>query len=105
MLAYIKRISLGIFFISACCILLTPAALAQRSSISFEHFTSEQGLSAPATRIEQDHYGFIWLGTTDGLNRFDGRNFIVYRNIAGDSTSLSNNIINNLCIDHLGHVW
>jgi len=79
--------------------------LAQRPSISFEHFTSEQGLSASVNRIIQDAYGFMWLGTADGINRFDGRNFIVYRNIAGDTTSLVNNIINALCTDLAGHVW
>ncbi len=62
-------------------------------------------MSSPVTLIAQDHYGFLWLGTTDGLNRFDGRNFVVYRNIPGDTTSLTNNIINSLCIDNLGRVW
>jgi len=104
-LARIYRISSSTYLVLASCILFTHAVPAQRSSISFEHFTSEQGLSAPAWQITQDPYGFVWLGTSDGLNRFDGRNFIVYRNIAGDSTSLANNIINSLCIDQLGHVW
>jgi len=62
-------------------------------------------LSSPVTIIGQDHYGFLWLGTTDGLNRFDGRNFIIYRNIPGDTNSLPNNIINNLCIDSIGRIW
>ncbi len=79
--------------------------VAQQDNISFEHFTNENGLSSPVTNITQDRYGFIWLGTTDGLNRFDGRNFIVYRNIPGDTTSLANNIINAICADSSGRVW
>ncbi len=62
-------------------------------------------MSSPVTLIAQDHSGFLWLGTTDGLNRFDGINFIIYRNIPGDTTSLMNNIINSLCIDSIGRVW
>ncbi|MBK9982824.1 MAG: hypothetical protein IPP15_10455 [Saprospiraceae bacterium] len=81
------------------------AVFAQHDNISFEHFTTENGLSSPVTLIAQDHYGFLWFGTTDGLNRFDGRNFVVYRNIPGDTNSLTNNIINRLCIDSIGRVW
>jgi ligand-binding sensor domain-containing protein/signal transduction histidine kinase len=78
---------------------------AQQTSIAFERFTVADGLSSPVTNITQDHFGFLWLATRDGLNRFDGKNFVVYRNIAGDTTSLANNIINSLCVDHLGRVW
>lgn len=78
---------------------------AQHANLLFEHFTMEQGLSAPVTHIAQDKFGFIWLGTTDGLNRFDGNNFIVYRNIPGDSTSLPSNIINGLHVDAKGRIW
>ena len=105
MLVFRYRIYFQQCLLFASWIFIHGVILAQRPSISFEHFTSEQGLSAPAWRIVQDKSGFIWLGTSDGLNRFDGRNFVVYRNIAGDSTSLTNNIINSLCTDHLGQVW
>ncbi len=78
---------------------------AQHANISFEHYKNDNGLSAPVSDIVQDHYGFLWLGTTDGLNRFDGKKFISYHNIAGDSLSLPNNIINDLYVDNVGRVW
>src|SRR5688572_1267431 len=77
----------------------------QHANISFEHYDIEKGLSAPVTRIAQDKFGFLWFGTTDGLNRFDGNRFIVYRNIPGDSTSIPSNIINALHVDKAGRVW
>jgi signal transduction histidine kinase/ligand-binding sensor domain-containing protein len=85
--------------------LLSRATVHCQSPISFEHYTHDDGLSAPVQEIAEDKYGFIWLGTTDGLNRFDGRSFEVYRNIANDPTSLANNIINELAVDQLGRVW
>ena len=83
----------------------TNYLFAQPGQVRFEHFTQEDGLSAPVTRIIQDHIGFLWLGTTDGINRFDGKNFVVYRNIPGDTNSLPNNIINDLSVDNAGRVW
>nr|WP_237487886.1 hybrid sensor histidine kinase/response regulator transcription factor [Hufsiella arboris] len=54
----------------------------------------EQGLSNNAvTSVYQDQYGFIWLGTYDGLNRYDGTKFKIFRNIWGDETSLKDNHI------------
>ena len=82
-----------------------PLANAQIGNIAFEHFTYEDGLSAPVTRIVQDSFGFIWLGTMDGLNRFDGRNFTVYRHNPKDTFTLNNNIINDLCVDPGNRVW
>jgi ligand-binding sensor domain-containing protein len=78
---------------------------AQGDQITFEHFGQDDGLSAPVTRIAQDSLGFLWLGTTDGLNRFDGKKFVVYRNNAEDPHSLPNNIINDLRVDSLGRMW
>jgi signal transduction histidine kinase/ligand-binding sensor domain-containing protein/FixJ family two-component response regulator len=57
----------------------------------------EQGLSNNAvTCIAQDHFGFMWVGTYDGLNRFDGIQFKNFRNIWGNNTSLPNNFINSI---------
>ena len=55
----------------------------------FEHFSIPEGLSNPTIfSIMQDSYGFIWIGTADGLNRYDGYEFKVYKNDPADSMSL-----------------
>ena len=60
----------------------------------FETIAVAEGLSAsPITAIAQDNNGFMWFGTVDGLNRYDGYEFDVFRNITGDSTSISNSYV------------
>jgi signal transduction histidine kinase/ligand-binding sensor domain-containing protein len=81
------------------------AGLTQSPSLTFEHFTHEHGISGPVTRIGQDSLGFIWLGSMDGLYRFDGENFVQYRNNPSDATTIPNNIINDLCVDASNRVW
>src|SRR5580692_2335953 len=74
--------------------------------IHFEHFTPSEGLSSGHIKsIIQDSLGFIWIGTSDGLNRFDGRQFNIYRHIPEDRNSLTNNIVNALALDTRGRVW
>ena len=53
----------------------------------------------------QDRTGFIWFGTDDGLNRFDGYEVKVYRNDPNDNSSISENIIWALWEDHSGNLW
>jgi serine phosphatase RsbU (regulator of sigma subunit)/ligand-binding sensor domain-containing protein len=53
----------------------------------------------------QDSRGFMWFGTKDGLNRYDGHTFKVYRNRPGDSASLPNNYIYAISEDHRGRLW
>src|SRR5579859_2783603 len=66
----------------------------------------EQGLSNNAlTCVYQDARGFMWFGTYDGLNRYDGYGFTVYRTIIGDSTSIPFNNIATICGDGHGNLW
>lgn len=66
----------------------------------------EQGLSNNVvTSVIQDRYGFMWIGTYNGLNRFDSSNFLVYNNVLGDPSSLINNHINRLTQDSAGRIW
>src|SRR6188508_340688 len=86
--------------------ILSQYCFAQPANISFQHYNTETGLSSNLVRhVIQDKYGFLWIGTTDGLNRFDGKNFTVYRYDKNDSTSISNNIINGLHADSSGKIW
>jgi signal transduction histidine kinase/ligand-binding sensor domain-containing protein/DNA-binding response OmpR family regulator len=75
-------------------------------SITFNHLTVEDGLSNnEVTSIIQDKVGFIWIGTNDGLNRFDGYSFKTYRHIIKDSSSLSDNSVWCLLEDRYGFIW
>jgi signal transduction histidine kinase/DNA-binding response OmpR family regulator/streptogramin lyase len=65
-----------------------------------------QGLSNNSVRcVLQDHHGFIWMGTYDGLNRYDGREFRVFRNRLNDTASLPHNYIYALHEDRSGNLW
>lgn len=66
----------------------------------------EQGLSNNAVMsICQDHNGFLWIGTYDGLNRYDGYGFKVFHNVIDDSTSLATNTIYSIEEDESRHIW
>jgi ligand-binding sensor domain-containing protein/serine phosphatase RsbU (regulator of sigma subunit) len=65
-----------------------------QGNISFNHLTVENGLSQSAvTCIFQDNKGFMWFGTQDGLNRYDGYKFKIFKNNPSDSQSLTDNFI------------
>src|SRR5689334_2854070 len=68
--------------------------LGQPPRLRFTHLSNEQGLSnSTIEAIFQDSRGFIWLGTRDGLNRYDGNEIMVWRNDPSDTSSLSDNYI------------
>lgn len=78
----------------------------QPANIAFKHIGIEQGLSNSTIEcIYQDSRGFIWLGTRDGLNRYDGHQFQVYRHRTGDSSSLTDNYITSIREDAEGQLW
>lgn len=53
----------------------------------------------------QDKFGFLWIGTQDGLNKYDGYLFKVYRHNEGNSTSLPKNFITNIFVDYYDNLW
>ena len=71
-----------------------------------EHFTTRDGLSANwILSIYQDRQGFLWIGTDDGLNRYDGYGFKVFRHDPGNPRSLSDNFVICVYEDRLGQIW
>ena len=80
--------------------------VAQYQQISFNHLSTVDGLSNfTIFSIEQDQQGFMWFGTYDRLNRYDGHEFKVYRHDSEDPSSLSDNPIRVLYKDRSGDLW
>lgn len=76
------------------------------SAIRFETLNIEEGLSQSVVNaIVQDRQGFLWLGTQDGLNRYDGNTFKVYKPEPGNSNSLSDGWVTSLFVDVDGFLW
>ncbi len=74
--------------------------------LKFTHLTTNDGLSQGyVTAILQDRRGFMWFATRDGLNRYDGNTFVVYKNNPNDPGSLSSNFIQDLMEDDHGYLW
>jgi signal transduction histidine kinase/ligand-binding sensor domain-containing protein/DNA-binding response OmpR family regulator len=79
---------------------------AQDKILSFENITVDNGLSQNTIRgIVKDKYGFMWFGTWEGVCRYDGYNFKIFRADENDSTALSNNRINYLFKDSNDVIW
>lgn len=84
-----------------------PALIAQPQPLPrFRVLSVEQGLSQSAvSSIIQDDRGFVWFGTQDGLNRYDGHTYTVYRRTPGDSLSPSDNTITCMLVDRADDLW
>lgn len=76
------------------------------TSATFERITKKDGLSqSTVTNIIQDRKGFMWFGTYDGMNKYDGYTFKTYRHIENDNSSLSDNGAAYLYEDNKGFIW
>lgn len=85
------------YLLSVVCQALAWPVSAQFESVSFHRFNINDGLSQSSVfSIAQDSLGFVWLGTADGLNRFDGKQFKVFRNEPGNPNSIPDNFIRDL---------
>jgi signal transduction histidine kinase/ligand-binding sensor domain-containing protein/DNA-binding response OmpR family regulator len=81
-------------------------SVAQKKNLKFEHLDINAGLSQNHVMcILQDSRGLMWFGTRDGLNKYDGYRFTVYKNDAKDSNSISNNFITGMLEDARGVIW
>src|SRR5664279_1647676 len=82
------------------------AASSQNKNLEFDHLGTHAGLSqSNVICILQDSKGFMWFGTRDGLNKYDGYKFSVYRNDPTDKYSISNNYISDIIESPNGDLW
>ena len=107
--AFIKLFIIVITIASLFCIILPSKIEVMASTnndLKFEHLSIDQGLSQSTVySIIQDKYGYMWFGTKDGLNKYDGTKFIIYRYNPYDETSLSDSYIKTLYEDKNGVLW
>src|SRR2546422_3328155 len=87
-------------------VILWAPSLSQSQRLRFAHLGIEDGLSnETVTTIIQDDDGFLWFGTEDGLNKYDGYTFTVLKHNPDESSSISSNTIGALCLDSSGNLW
>lgn len=80
--------------------------IAQTQRMKFERVSVEQGLSQSTINcILQDSQGFLWVGTIDGLNKYDGYGFKIFKPDPDDPNSISNSYIYNIYEDNESNIW
>ena len=95
-----------IFFVGFCLWFGVIVARAQEPKLRFTHLSGEQGLSnSTIEAIFQDSQGFMWIGTRDGLDRYDGHEVVVYRNEPADTGSLTDSYIKCIYEDRSRRLW
>ena len=97
---YIKIFSILYF------LLFSPYVLSSVDNIRFETIDSDSGLSQQTVMsIFQDSKGFIWFGTQEGLNKYDGIKFTIYQPKYNDPDAISSGWINSITEDDEGNLW
>lgn len=87
-------------------LLIVGSAQIYAESIRFDRLSLEDGLSQSTVyAIAQDSAGFIWIGTQDGLNKYDGYQFTIYKNDPFDPNTLSDNYITSILKGRDGTLW
>jgi len=100
-----KMMRVGIALIFAY-IFIIPCVFAQKLTLNTTCINSNNGLSQNSIQfILKDRYGFMWFGTQDGLNKYDGYKFTVYKNSKSDPSSIGANLVNSICEDADGNIW
>jgi len=101
----IKLLTTALFFIFSLGVIYSQLSH-NPSTVLFQHISLKEGLSQSTVYdIKQDQLGYIWIATTDGLNRYDGYKFVVYRHDENDESSLPSNSITSLLPENDGDMW
>jgi len=75
-------------------------------TVRFRNYSTAEGMSQATAMVQaQDRAGFLWVGTQDGLDRFDGYGFKIYRHSRADASSLAHNFVGALLADPDGSLW
>ena len=86
--------------------IISSLQLIGQNRLHVDHLTTEDGLSQNSVlSIVQDKKGFMWMGTEDGLNRYDGYKFTQFRHEANNPNSLPSGYVIDLCEDKEGYLW
>ncbi len=83
-------------------------AHSQQPELRFKHITTNAGLSNNINIINciaQDHMGFMWIDTMEGLNRYDGNNFKIFKKDLADLRLLADNMVYDIFRDHRNNIW
>ncbi|WP_255905235.1 hybrid sensor histidine kinase/response regulator [Paradesertivirga mongoliensis] len=97
---------LKIFFFLVLCTLILSPALAQSGKMRFKNISVNDGLSQNHVQaILRDSRGFMWFGTRDGLNRYDGYTYKIYKEDRNKKGAISSGFINDIIEDKDGNIW
>lgn len=100
------RKHIGSILLISCLLLNISLRLSAQADMRLQNFTVDDGLSNNYIRcLVQDHLGFIWIGTENGLNRFDGRRFLEFRYDVEDDKTINGNWINAIIEDQQQNLW
>lgn len=95
-----------IFLVGLLLLSSLPNISAQNNAYSFERITNNDGLSQGAINcILQDSKGFMWFGTKDGVNKYDGENFVVFKKNFQDTATLAGNTVLTFSEDKNKNLW
>jgi ligand-binding sensor domain-containing protein/signal transduction histidine kinase len=105
-LNFLNKITLILFLLVLNQFVSPVFIFGQKRNFEFEHLSSEDGLSQNSVvKIFQDSRNFLWFATWDGMNRYDGYKFKIYKSSPSDSTSISGQGFSSICEDKFGYIW
>lgn len=95
-----------IIFLFVLVVVIQPTAISAQENYFFTHLKSDAGL--PHQQVESmafDHNGLLWVGTRNGLAKYDGYSFVTYYHSQNDETSIPHNFIRQIYVDSENNVW